>query len=236
MSDFWSGMFLLGTIVVGFFLGIATLLVMLITKKKTRLNMISFGFVFTLVSIWITDRFIAGSFCFPWECIDREIDLDILLLNNGDLPDEWVVERTFDYAYIPRASFHYRERTFHYISATTNTGFYEEIYQYRSTRGASFQFNVLRRKLPTSYSIRTVTISPQFDLQVNYASEYDLGCVFYDLKNTVCYYLARYSEYVLLLEMPFSGNLIVEDDFVGIIKLADEKTSNVLRNLVTPAP
>jgi len=47
MSDYWSGLFLLGTIVVGFFLGIIVLLVALITKKKTRLNTISFGIVFT---------------------------------------------------------------------------------------------------------------------------------------------------------------------------------------------
>jgi hypothetical protein len=81
-----------------------------------------------------------------------------------------------------------------------------------------------------------VSISPQFKLQVNYATEYDFGCAFYDLKNNFCYYLARYDEYVILLEMPFVDDQISDEIFSEIVNLADEKISNVLGNLVAPAP
>jgi hypothetical protein len=191
MSDFWSGLFLLGTITVGAVLAVVVLVVLIVKRKYTRLITISIVIVFTLFSIWVADRFIAGALCLPWECISSSIQLEALLLNNTDLPDEWTVNHTFEYAYIPRASVEYRERTFSHNSASVNNNFYEHIYQYRSVRGAAFQYNKLKKELPTSYSYHSTLISPRFDIKASSASEYDFNCVFYDMEFTTCYYLAR---------------------------------------------
>ena len=230
MSDYWSGIFLLGTLVLGVFLGFVVLAVILIAKKKTRLISISIALVSALLSIWIVDRFVVGSFCIPWECIHRELDLDSLLLDNVDLPSGWAVERTYDYAYVARSSSSYRERIFRHNLSTTNNVFYEKIYQYRSVRGASFQYNVLKNELPASYAIQYSKISLQFDLQIRYSSEYDYGCIFYDMKNTICYYLVRYDEYILLVEMPFHRDEISEENFYEIVDLADKKLSIIFEN------
>jgi len=48
------------------------------------------------------------------------------------------------------------------------------------------------------------------------------------MKVTVCYYLALYDEYVLLIEMPFAGDQISDEIFTEIVNLADEKFSNAL--------
>jgi hypothetical protein len=178
--------------------------------------------------IWASDRFIVGTFCFPWECVHRNADLEALLLNNNDLPTGWTSEHTYDYAYVPRASSSYIERTFLDMSDLGYQSLYETIYQYRSVRGASFQFNKLIKELPTSYSIHSTLISPQLNLQVGYASAHVYNCVYDNKRATMCYYLARYEEYVLLIEMPFSGNQIADDIFSEMVRLADGKFSKIV--------
>jgi hypothetical protein len=227
MSDYLSGLFLLGTIIASAILIPLALFAAIIRKKITHLSMVSLGIVFTLLFIWVADRVIAGMFCLPWECVNRDIPLETGLLNDADLPDLWNVKATSNYVYVPRGSINYRERTFEYTSPPKSMVFYEEIYQYRSIRGASFQYQKLKKELPTSYSIESTPISPLFELQVKYASEYDFGCVFHK-KNTTCYYLARYNEYVLLLEMPFQGDSISGVTFTEIVGLADKKFSSVV--------
>lgn len=218
-------MFLLGTIIVSAAIALVLFVVIIAGKKSSRLVSISIGVVLTLFGIWVADRFIVGAFCLPWECVSRNIDLESLLLDNADLPDDWMVNQTFDYAYIPRASAHYRERTFYRESLSANSSFNVHLYEYRSVRGASFQYDILRYQIPTSYSAHSTPLIPEFDLQINNASKHDFGCVFYDMKFTVCFYLARYDEYLLVLEMRFKDNKIQGEFFAAIVKLADSKFS-----------
>jgi hypothetical protein len=113
MSDFWSGIFLVGIIVLAIsFLLIASLAI-LFRKKDQRLNASMFGIIVTLLLLWIGDRFIVGSFCLPWECTRREIRIESILLDKADLPENWRIRHTFNYAYVPRASSAYVERIFH---------------------------------------------------------------------------------------------------------------------------
>jgi hypothetical protein len=228
MSDFWSGLFLVGILTLGLAFGIIALLEIIFVKKRPRLNGILFAIILSLVGIWTIDRLIAGLFCLPWECVVRNIELESLLLDNSDLSDEWKVGSTSNTVYVPRASTNYQERTFDYISPLRRMVFYEEIYQYRSIRGASFQYAKLKKELPMSYSPYSLSISPQFDVQVRYASDYDFGCVLYDAKVFVCYYLARYDENMLLLEMRASDNNISGEIFSEIIGLADNRFSIIL--------
>lgn len=233
MSDYWSGIFLLGTILVGLFLGVIAISLLLLGKKHPNFIKVSICIVVILMLAWVSDRFLVGTFCFPWECVDRGVDLETLLLNDDSFSGDWSVAWTIDYAYVPRSSFAYRERTFHRTSAYNNNAFYEEIYQYKSIRGAAFQFNLLRKDLPHYYSVHSIQLTPHFTIQVGHASEFDVGCV-YDMKNTLCYYIGRYVEYILVLEMPFSGDQILEKNFTQVVDLANERFSNELYKIVTP--
>jgi len=236
MSDFWSGLFLLGTIIAGAILIPVAIFVAFTGKKNTRISALCLGIFFALLFIWIADRIIAGMFCLPWECVNQDVPLETVLLTNADLPDGWETGATSNDTYVPRAATNYRERTFDYTSPLRRMVFYEEIYQYRSIRGASFQYAKLKKELPTSYSVHSMPVSPTFELRATYASEYDFGCVFYDMKVLVCYYLAHYDEYMLLLEMRSSDNDISDEIFSEIVSLVDKKLSNAINSLIAPAP
>ena len=234
MSDYWSGIFLFSVVVLAFFLFIIVLFTTMLRKKKRYLNVIVFGTVATLLFIWVADRFIVGSFCLPWECVKRGVDVEFLLLNRTDLPDDWSVRQTFNYAYVPRASSAYVERTFHSDSKFLNKDFFQEIYQYRSVRGASFQYNAIKHDLPRQYSYGNDPLSPQVNLQINHATAYIIECL-YSSQN-ICYYIAQYEEFVIVLEMPFSNSSVPIDDFINIIRLADEKFFNAFRDSDVPSP
>ena len=228
MSDYWSGIFLLVTIVLTIFLLIIVLFTILIGKKKRYLNITAFGIVVTMLLIWIGDRFIVGSFCFPWECTRREIRIESLLLDTADLPENWSIRDTYNYAYVPRASSAYIERIFLKDLKLLDGGFIQEIYQYRSVRGASFQYDALKDDLPNQYSRRSEPILPQVNLQGNHAAAYVVGYI--HGSPSICYYIARYDEYIVVLKMRFSSEAVPLDDFIKIVQLADEKLSNTLRH------
>ena len=228
MSDYWCGIFLLVTIVSMIFLLIIVLFTILLGKKNLYLNITAFVIVVIMLSIWIGDRFVVGSFCFPWECTRRELRIESLLLGSADLPENWSISNTFNHAYVPRASSAYVERLFDNDSKLLNDEFYQEIYQYRSVRGASFQYDPLKDALPRQYSRRGEPIAAGVTLQGNHAAEYVIGYV-HD-SPSICYYIARYDEYIMVLKMPFSNETLPLDDFIQIIQLADEKFSNALRH------
>jgi hypothetical protein len=170
MSDFLSGMFLLGTLALAFFLIIIVLTITRLGKKRRYLNFIVFGIVYGLLSIWTVDRFVAGLYCLPWECVNRNIAIETLLLDSSDLAEGWDVKFTFDYAYIPRASSNYVERTYHNYLESLNNEFYQEIYQYRSVRGAFFQYTRLEEDFPKYYLLDNKSKSLPKNLQNNNAT------------------------------------------------------------------
>ncbi len=234
MSDYWSGIFLLATIIFTLFLFSIVLVMMLLRKKNRRLNIIAFAIVASMLSIWVVDRFVVGFFCLPWECVKRNINIDALLLEEADLIDDWVVRKMLNYAYVPRASSAYVERTFHSDTKFQNKDFFQEIYQYRSVRGASFQYNALRYDLARKYSPRHELVFPQISFRDNNAKAYIIEC-FYNSGNS-CYYIAQYEEYVVVLEMPFLQKSTPLDDLIKIIHLVDEKFSKALRNSSALSP
>ncbi len=226
MSDYWSGIFLFTIMVLAFFLFSIALIMILIGKKQRRLNIAMVAIVITSISIWSADRFSVGVFCFPWECVKRDINIDTLLLEEADLIDDWMIRKTLSYAYVPRGSSAYVERTFHSNTKSENKDFFQEIYQYRSVRGASFQYNALKDDLARKYSPRHELVFPQVSLQENNAKTYNIQC-FYGSGNS-CYYIAQYEEYAVILEMPLQNRATSMDDFVEIIQLIDKKISKVL--------
>lgn len=228
MSDFVSGMFLLAIIVLAFFLIIIVLSITRLGKKWRHLNVIVFAIVYGLLSVWVVDRFVAGLYCLPWECVKRNINVETLLLDTTDLPEGWVIKFTFDNAYIPRASSNYVERTYHNSLKSLNNEFYQEIYQYRSVRGAFFQYTRLKDDFPRHYSYASEPISLLSDLQNNHANTYTLG--YLSGSENLYYYIAQYKEFVLVVEMPFSESNAPIDDFIEIIQITDEKIFRMLRD------
>lgn len=189
MSDYWSGIFLVGIIVLAIPFLLIALLAILFRKNNRRLNTSMFAIIVTLILIWVGDRFIVGYFCFPWECTRREIGIETLLLDTADMPENWSVSKTFNYAYVPRASSAYVERIFHNDSKLLNDEFYQEIYQYRSVRGASFQYDALKDDLPEYYSGRGEPVISQVKLPVSHAASYVAGCIY--AAPSICYYVAH---------------------------------------------
>ncbi len=227
MSDYLSGIFLLITITIAFSFMVIILLMTLLRRinRHTVISMI--WFVGAMLSIWVADRFIVGAFCLPWECVKREITPEALLLNEADLPDDWVITQNFDYAYAERASSAYRERTFYSDLKSLNKYFFQEIYQYRSVRGASFQYNALKFDLPKQHSYRGEAITRQVEFQDSHATKYIMECL-YSSEND-CFYIAQYEEYILVIEMPPANSSVPLDDFIEIAQLADEKFSKTLQ-------
>ena len=170
-----------------------------------------------------------------WNCVNwnmllclrrREISLETLLLNEANLPDDWVITQTFNYAYVERASSAYMERTFYSNLKPVNKYFFQQIYQYPSIRGASFQYNALKFDLPRQHSYRVEPISRQVEYQGSHATEYIIECL-YSSEN-VCLYVAQYEEYILIIEMPLADSSVPLDDFMEIVQLGDEKFYNTL--------
>jgi hypothetical protein len=44
----------------------------------------------------------------------------------------------------------------------------------------------------------------------------------------MCYYIAQYEEFVLVLEMPYSENSVPVNDFIEIIQMVDKKISKAI--------
>lgn len=231
MSDYWSGIFLLSAVVVTIFLFLGMLIMVLVGRRKSRFNIIALGIILLLATVWIIDRIMVGYFCLPWECTERNIQIESLLLNNEDLPDDWIVGQTFPYAFVPRASIAYIERTFDKGSNLLNDDFYQEVYQYSSIRGASFQYEDLKSDLPRQYMGNSETVFPEVKFQDNHSKRYVASYVV-GARRT-CYYIAQYDEYVVVLRMPFATEAPPLEEFIKIVQLVDEKLSISLRNSET---
>jgi hypothetical protein len=227
MSDFLSSIFLLATLVLALFLIIIVLSITRLGKKRRYLNVVVFCIVYGLLSIWIVDRFVVGLFCMPWECVKTNITVENLLLDIADLPKGWVVKFTYDYAYVPRASSTHIVRSYHNELKSINNEFYQEIYQYRSVRGALIQYTNLKNDFPRHFSSDNKLIALRANLPNNHANAYVLG--YLSGSRSRYYYIARYAEFVIVLEMPFSENPM-QDEFIEIIQVTDEKIVKLLRN------
>lgn len=234
MSDYWSGIFLLAAVVVTIFLLLGMLIMVLVGRRKSRFNIIALGIILLLATVWIIDRILVGYFCLPWECAERNIQIESLLLDNEDLPDDWIVGQTFPYAYVPRSSIAYIERTFDKGSNPLNDDFYQEVYQYSSIRGASFQYEDLKSDLPRQDMDKSQLIFPEVKFRDNHSKKYVASYVV-GARRT-CYYIAQYDEYVVVLRMPFTTEAPPLEEFVKIVQLVDEKLSISLRISETNTP
>lgn len=228
MSDYWSGIFLLIIVVAAIFLLLGVVTMVFVGRRKSRFNTIAFGIILFLATVWILDRFIVGYFCVPWECSERNIQIERLLLDDEDLPEDWIIGQTFPYAYVPRASIAYIERTFDKDSDPVNDDFYQEVYQYSSNRGASFQYNGLKSDLPRQYTDSNELVFSEVKLQHNHSKRYVAGYVVGS--RSTCYYIAQYDEYVVVLRMPFITETPPLEDFIKLVELADKKFSISLSN------
>lgn len=227
MSDFLSGIFLVFTITISFSFMIIILLMILLKRKNRHTIITMIAVVSILLSIWVADRFIVGAFCLPWECVGKEISLETLLLHEADLPDDWAITHTFNYAYVERGSSAYIERTFYSNLSPVNKYFFQQIYQYPSIRGASFQYNALKSDLPRQHLYRDEPISRQVEFPESHATEYNIECLYNS--ESVCFYIAQYEEYILVIERPLEDSSVALDDFIEIVRLADEKISKTLQ-------
>lgn len=232
MSDYLSSIFLSSIVIVGILLLSIVLIAKMLRKSYKTFNIVVFFIVFLLLALWAGDRFSVGAFCFPWECLEQNVNIHDLLLGDADQIDDWVIQKTLNYTYDPRASVSYAERTFHSDSKVQTNAFYQEIYQYRSVRAASRQYSTLNDDITSKYSVGHELGFPSLNLSTNKSDQYVVEC-FYGSGNA-CFYVAQYEEFILVLEMPLKEKNAPMDEFIKLILLIDKKFSDLVVNKQNP--
>ena len=232
MSEYWSGLFLVGTLALSLVLIGAILSMMLLKRQNRAVSLTFLSIVSLLLAVWVADRLIAGAFCYPWECISPQADTRDLLLKQADLPEGWMVGTTLDYTYDTRAAASYDERSFLSTRGTGPHKFYQEIYQYRSVRGASFQYEGLRNAVPGQYVHPAQPIPAQLSFPDSHAAKYFIGRL--DDSGHVIYYVAEYQQYLVVLAIPFSQQGIPPNEFIALVRSVDKKFYKVLSGSKAP--
>ncbi len=232
MSQYWSGLFLVGTITLSLILIVVALLMRLLKTQNRVVNAIFLSIIVLLVAVWVSDRFIVGALCYPWECINPQVDTKGLLLEKGDLPEGWMVGPTLDYTYDTRAAASYEERSFQNTADTGPHQFFQEIYQYLSVRGASFQYEGLINAVPGQYVQPAQPIPAQLSFPDGHATQYFIGRL--DDSAHLIYYVAQYRQYLVVLAMPYSQQGIPPNEFIALVRSMDKKFYKVWSGTKVP--